>query len=1236
LVGTFIALIVFNNVLLRAPAKALGANHSSNNSSQGGIIYQNLEFPSVDEIAFKVSQSSNNCLDDIQVAREDYVYQSFEPSKWGGIVDPNFYGWAWPPATVALSEEGEPVYEGDHSWKLHMDQYWLGTGIHSEQSTTNVDLNPEFNDHLILWVYALPENGLDNGLIIHFCDHDTYSPPSCAHYWTDKTPTVSGKWSRLSVPFADLITRHPGLNLNQIQQIEVQAYWPSTYYIDKIEAVGAMPEWDKHRLSDGVIQWRTRRPLDQYRLQENTVTGDLKDGNWVDVYTGTTTAYTIPHISRVWYRVRAEDVVTAAKGPFVSTWSDPLEYNPAAVLIDKSTLMLSQTLTWTQLAHATVYTVESGSSPNGPWTPFYTGAYPAASLPVAVNTWFRVRAGTGTEESDWSPPQWKPDPIEQDILRTYGTSIRKGPADEVGNVVVLRGVNLGNYLLIEPWLNGWGPGNITSTATVTETDYYTIRKVLEIRFGADGRDALLQTYRDSYLTDADFDILMRMGVNLVRLPIYYEELQDDGNLIPGTFEKLDRVVEACADRGIYVLLDLHGAPGAQSKECHTGRCWYNRLFQGDEQERAKFQARTIALWQEIANHYKDNTTVMGYDLLNEPNAIISNDVQGPNKAERERLWAFYDQLYDAIRDTVSDTHHIIVMEGNWDWWPTLPDPAKYGWENVVYQIHHYHPLDENSRPPKVTYQDFVQSHKDFIDDKIDMVTRYQNVYQVPVMIGEFHAYDSREAWEYYLAKYNEQDWSWTLWTYKMAIPNATWGLLTDHDYDIETLPRFRDDTYTDLQNKLSEQFDTLARYVPNVSLVGIVERYANAPYTVPATNRFQTEFYDGASGVNTGICTTTGLVTRTSHIGWLDAGDWVRYGTVEFTEELNAFVASLAVDNTNAGKQIVIRLDDPETGPIIGTLIVAGTGGWCNFTKQQAPISPVAGVHDVYLTFTGGSGAANIDWFTFDTRPAFEVSKHASHTFVQPGARLTYTIRVTNTRNVPLAATITDILPPAVTLDATSGETFTLPDGREGITWITVNIGPGQGWTETVVVTLDDDYQGLRSNLVEVAAEGWPTGKACAASCAGISTVAIRTYYDKYITAMNDEEDRDWQLRGGADYIRAWEKFTFICLKDGQIALLTAHQGKYVSARPQSQDWVLRAETTELQDWEKFTPICVDDGKVALKTYHGRYVSAMRREHHDNWVLRAETTELQDWEKFTLIPLLKVVYLPIISKSVGG
>jgi hypothetical protein len=791
----------------------------------------------VNKLEFKNYWPGTYYLDDVQVIREDRAYQSFEPSiRSLSVTDTEEFGWVWGVTSNTCKLSTERVHEGQYAWKIILNDYWGGTGIKSEQeyltprvitgtqSFWNADLDPEHNDRLCLWIYALPLNGLDNNVNVQFFDHlthtvvisDEITTTDKVEYWTNQA-AVYGRWTQICVPFSDVNKGlAPGsvpLDLDNIDKIQIQVYWPGTYYIDTIEVTSSTPDWDRSALKDGTLTWESSYPLNQYVLQENTVTGNPSSLDWVTVSVGTNVTYNIPRISHAWYRVRAAEVKGANNEiPFVSNWSTILEYYAPAVVIDHATLVTSQTLTWTHLAQATVYTVENTTSLTGTWGSFYTGPYPTTPLPASTNTWYRVRAGKGTEQSDWSPPLRKPDPITQDFLQACGTAICDGETA----LLNLGGVNLGGYFIIEPWMNEWRGDDPPLK------DDYSIRAALSETHGALGRDALLQIYQDSYLTEADFDILMRMGIKIVRLPLYYRDLQDDdGNLLPGGFEKIDWIVNACTSRGIYVLLDLHGAPGSQSRYFHTGRIDYNRLFT-DTVEGETFRDQTVALWGAIASHYKDNSMVLGYDLLNEPTGVITDPNRHvPTSGELENLWNFYDRLYDAIRGI--DPNHIIVMEGIWDW-DTLPNPSDYGWENVVYQFHYYCPNEEGLCSAELEYDGYVQAHKDFIDSKVAMADVYQDLYQVPAMVGEFNAYDSREVWEYYIATFNEQGWSWAIWSYKVSSPNSRWGLLTDQGHSPDDIPIFRSDPYPDLERELSEPFDTLTRYVPNYSLINVIRR----------------------------------------------------------------------------------------------------------------------------------------------------------------------------------------------------------------------------------------------------------------------------------------------------------------------------------------------------------------------------------------------------------------------------
>jgi formylglycine-generating enzyme required for sulfatase activity len=152
-------------------------------------------------------------------------------------------------------------------------------------------------------------------------------------------------------------------------------------------------------------------------------------------------------------------------------------------------------------------------------------------------------------------------------------------------------------------------------------------------------------------------------------------------------------------------------------------------------------------------------------------------------------------------------------------------------------------------------------------------------------------------------------------------------------------------------------------------------------------------------------------------------------------------------------------------------------------------------------------------------------------------------------------------------------------------------------------------------------------------------TVALKTYHGRYVTAMNDKEGRDWEIRAETSTLGNWERFTLLCVDDGKAAFQTYH-GRYVTAMndEEGRDWELRAETTTLSDWETFTIIepetekklrCSEvlrslrqgDVRIALMTRHGRYVTATNDEDDRDWALRAETGTLGDWEKFVVEPL---------------
>jgi hypothetical protein len=136
-----------------------------------------------------------------------------------------------------------------------------------------------------------------------------------------------------------------------------------------------------------------------------------------------------------------------------------------------------------------------------------------------------------------------------------------------------------------------------------------------------------------------------------------------------------------------------------------------------------------------------------------------------------------------------------------------------------------------------------------------------------------------------------------------------------------------------------------------------------APKWVAGASRIgqqiQAEDYSSTSGVTTHAA-GTGTV-----IGNFDGGDWVGYDNVDFGTSADLFTAFVGVVAPYADKGIEIHLDSV-TGPLIGTLDVADTGGFDTLSLQSTSITPTSGTHDVYLVAPGTQpGFGNIDYFSF-------------------------------------------------------------------------------------------------------------------------------------------------------------------------------------------------------------------------------------------------------------------------------
>lgn len=343
------------------------------------------------------------------------------------------------------------------------------------------------------------------------------------------------------------------------------------------------------------------------------------------------------------------------------------------------------------------------------------------------------------------------------LLSAVGNDLRNGGG--TGSVVVLRGVNLGGWMCLEPWMTPMDSSGLK--------DEWSALDVLEKRFGRATRDRLFDVYRDAYITGQDLDNIAALKLNLVRLPVWYRNFcDDDGTWHGDAFRRTDWLVAEAWKRGLYTVLDLHGAPGGQSDKDGTGRV-RRKSVNGLELElwsREENIRLTLKIWERLAARYRGNPAIAAYDLINEPMGAPSRDA----------LWAVYDRLYRAIRAV--DPDHVITVESCWSgnvngrhmgWcWEILPPADRFGWTNMLYQFHNY----------EWDWKDPAKQVRS-TDRMVDEWNKHRS-WGVPCFVGEFNCMNAPDAWCHTAATFTSNGMSWALWNYKSTAGTGdnSWGL----------------------------------------------------------------------------------------------------------------------------------------------------------------------------------------------------------------------------------------------------------------------------------------------------------------------------------------------------------------------------------------------------------------------------------------------------------------------------
>ncbi|WP_160720771.1 glycoside hydrolase family 5 protein [Bacillus sp. USDA818B3_A] len=325
--------------------------------------------------------------------------------------------------------------------------------------------------------------------------------------------------------------------------------------------------------------------------------------------------------------------------------------------------------------------------------------------------------------------------------------------------ILLRGFGLGGWLLPEGYM--W--------KLYTKCDRpRRMEKLIEELCGKEYAERFWEAYFSSYITKFDIELIASRGYNSVRLPLnsrFLYEYQDDQYVWKEAgFRHIDRLIEWCKKYGLYIILDMHGAPGGQTGTNIDDSANDKPELFLDRQN----QLDLLALWKEIASRYVNETIIAGYDLLNEPLPKWFSEYN-------ELVLPLYKELINEIRSV--DKNHLIILEGvHWSTDFSIFDGLKPEEldDNLMLQFHKYwSPPDEES----LVY---------FLD--------YRNQVNLPIFMGE--GGENNLMWySAIFPLYDRLDISWSFWSYKkmdctnspvtFSIPEG-WNKLTEYiDGEIE-------------------------------------------------------------------------------------------------------------------------------------------------------------------------------------------------------------------------------------------------------------------------------------------------------------------------------------------------------------------------------------------------------------------------------------------------------------------
>ena len=522
-----------------------------------------------------------------------------------------------------------------------------------------------------------------------------------------------------------------------------------------------------------------------------------------------------------------------------------------------------------------------------------------------------------------------------------------------GEPILLRGFGLGGWLVPEGYMlhnQAW----ISGFESPTDIENHVTDLI-----GAEAAEDFWELYRANYVAQADIDQIAEWGFNHLRVPFHYKQFYDStGSETPIGYAIVDELISWCEPYNMYIILDMHCAPGGQnggpiSDSDGTARLW---LEESNKE-------LTIQIWKEIAAYYADHTLIGGYDLINEP--VL------PSGVTLEEFKQLYIDITEAIREV--DNNHLLWIEGNWygtDFAGLTPP-----WDdNMGYSFHKY----------------WGETSLSTIQSYINM----RNNYGVPLWMGE--SGENSNHWYYEVFKLlEENNIGWNFWTHKKvdkitspysAYVSPQYQIVIDYllgnasqpTSDIASMGLTSFANSLKIENCLMRRGvvaaltdpdygETTKPYVPH-SIPGTIPA---AYYDIGARGLSYSDsdyWNDGDGGYNDGwVFRNDGVDVEGSDddinipytVGWTEAGEWLGYTIQNVTP--GTYDVSFSIAAPSSGGIFYAQLE----GQNLGVIDVPATGGWYNWDDIPAQTVTLS-EGDKFLKIQIVQAGFNIQSITFD------------------------------------------------------------------------------------------------------------------------------------------------------------------------------------------------------------------------------------------------------------------------------